>query len=275
MVRILVDPDHLQALAARLQSAAQELEQRSQTLGTVRSSLDMQVRQRANVEEEIGQAVQTGHSLVERANQMATFLTSKAARFREADQAGVNGMPHTPIPPFPLPVPTPTPRPWPAQPVPHTPMPPPPPHSGNGGGGASGGTTSSEGPTPVALHDGVNPSNYSSCAIYAQTRRPDLGYTGGAGGAADYLTKPGLTHYQITANDTNLQDRIATGYAIVWDRNNPSLAGTPGYTYGHVAIVEQIYPDHVVVSQANWPGHPTMSISRDQLESLYVIPGKS
>jgi len=120
----------------------------------------------------------------------------------------------------------------------------------------------------------ADPASYSSCALYAQARRPDLGPTGGAGGAADYITKFGDKVFQVSSQTTDLRDYVAPGHAVVWDRHHPSLKGTDGWTWGHIAIVEEVGPDYVIVSQANWPGRPTMKIERQKLIDwgLYVIP---
>ena len=128
-------------------------------------------------------------------------------------------------------------------------------------------------PTPVRLDPKVKPGDYDKrigCVKYAQDRRPDLGASGK--GAADYITKFKDKVFQITDQNMDLRDKIATGYAIVWPRGHSDLKGTAGETYGHVAIVEEVGPDYVVVSQAGWGKKTSMKISRTQLASLYVIP---
>jgi len=118
-----------------------------------------------------------------------------------------------------------------------------------------------------------DPASFSSCALYAQARRPDLGPTGGQGGAADYLSKYRDNVFQLPAQTTDFRDNIAVGHAIIWDRHVlPKEYG--GWDYGHVAIVEEVGPDYVTVSQANWPGKPTMKITSEDFArwNLYVIP---
>jgi len=120
----------------------------------------------------------------------------------------------------------------------------------------------------------ADPASYPSCALYAQARRPDLESTGGAGGAADYITKYRDKVFQVPPQTSDLRDYLAPGHALVWDRHHPALKGTDGWTWGHIAIVEEVGPDYVIVSQANWPGKPTMKIERQKLIDwgLYVIP---
>ena len=120
----------------------------------------------------------------------------------------------------------------------------------------------------------ADPASYPSCVLYAQARRPDLDRPDGTGGAADYITKYRDKAFQVPSQTTDLRDHLATGYAIVWDRHHPSLKGTDGWTWGHIVIVEEVGPDYVIVSQANWPGKPRMKIERQKLIDwvLYVIP---
>jgi surface antigen len=64
------------------------------------------------------------------------------------------------------------------------------------------------------------------------------------------------------------------GYAVVWNRGHPTLSGTPGAQHGHVAIIEQVEPDAIVVSHTNWGNSYRMKITREQLINwrLYFIP---
>lgn len=124
-------------------------------------------------------------------------------------------------------------------------------------------------PDPIALKE--TSASGKQCAVYARERRPDLGRAGGDdGGAANYITK--LRDWIVSIGDKDdLKGKIAQGYAIVWPRQHSQLKGTDGYTYGHIAIVESVDVDKITVSQANWPGKPTMEITRDELQSLYII----
>lgn len=112
------------------------------------------------------------------------------------------------------------------------------------------------------------------CVQYAITRRPDLRVTDapipGAADYIDYYRRKGQV-LQLQGTEADLRQAVKPGHAVVWPRGHSALAGTPGATYGHVAIVEEVYPDHIVVSQAGWPGKPRMEIPRDQLPPLYIV----
>ncbi len=141
---------------------------------------------------------------------------------------------------------------------------------------ASGNEKPFESSESIHLTHGIRPENFDpkkGCVEYArQRRKPDLGPTGGKGGAADYITNPRLKDkvFQIK-DDTSLLGKIKRGYAIVWPRHHPELKGTIGDEYGHVAVVEKVEADYVIVSQAGWPGKPRMKIARERLKSLYII----
>jgi len=125
-----------------------------------------------------------------------------------------------------------------------------------------------------------DPSSYT-CATYAKARRPDLGSTQSNrekyadGAAANYINKFEDTAFQIDGNSSNLQDSIGKGYALVWEPDHPSANDT----YGHVAIVEEVYADHIIISEAtSWPDGiykiKERKISIDQLNnsSVWLIP---
>ncbi len=93
------------------------------------------------------------------------------------------------------------------------------------------------------------------CVEYARARRPDLGSTQSDReryrdeAAANYICKFEEKAFQITNDDVSneeggLTNIIGVGYAVVWE------PGVGGYdkTYGHVAIVEEVYPDRIVIS---------------------------
>lgn len=118
----------------------------------------------------------------------------------------------------------------------------------------------------------VKPENYDDrigCVPYAQARRPDLGRAGGDGGAANYIDSFRDKGFEFT-QDTDL-NQIKTGYAIVWPRTHEDLKGSPGYTYGHVAIVEHVDPNFVIVSQAGFRDKTNMKIPRSALLGLFII----
>jgi surface antigen len=125
-------------------------------------------------------------------------------------------------------------------------------------------------PKPVPLAKTNPPTSDGSCALYAQSRRPNLGPVGNSGngntGAGNYIYKYKDTVFQTAKND-NLVEKIATGYALIWPIGHPQANAT----YGHIAIVEAVYPDHVVISQAGSP-ETRMELSRDFVSTLYVLP---
>ena len=126
-------------------------------------------------------------------------------------------------------------------------------------------------PTPVPLAS-VERIKGEQCARYAQRRRPTLGRTGASdGGAYNYKNRP--TAFQISSEDNDLTSRIAPGYAIIWDNDHPDMVKY-GNTLGHVAIVEKVEGNRVLVSQANWTGKDEMWLTLDQLQSkeMYVLP---
>ncbi len=112
------------------------------------------------------------------------------------------------------------------------------------------------------------------CVAYAKARRPDLTVTDAPiPGAADYIgyyERKGKT-LRLTGTEPDLRQVVKPGYAVVWDRGNPALRGTAGYTWGHIAIVEEVYADHVKISQGGWPGRPHAELSRDELAALVLI----
>lgn len=117
----------------------------------------------------------------------------------------------------------------------------------------------------------VNPKNYPSCALYAAARRPDLGSTQSNfeiyedGAAANYIPKFQDSKFQISV-DADLRDKVGTGFAVVWEPKDADP------TYGHVAIVEEVGKDYVIVSHAGWSeGSPTR-IPISKLQNLWLIP---
>jgi len=132
-------------------------------------------------------------------------------------------------------------------------------------------------PVPPITHtlNPVDPSKYGDlgCARYAAARRPDLGSTQSNHedftdqAAANYISKYNTTAFQITAG-TDLTNAIGKGYAVVW---KPGVDGANA-TYGHVAIVEDVGKDYVIVSQAGWSTGTTMKIPINKLQDLWLIP---
>ncbi len=138
----------------------------------------------------------------------------------------------------------------------------------------------------------AKPEDFDSkvgCVRYAKKRRPDLKKFK-VGGPQDFIEKfeKELHPYMIKANKGfHLEDHIVKGNALVWPRHRKDLgrAGSPGYTYGHIAIVEEVGRDengeYVIVSQAGvgikkelttYPTWSTrMKIYKKNLDGLYII----
>lgn len=120
----------------------------------------------------------------------------------------------------------------------------------------------------------------TTCALYAAARRPDLGSTQSDRerfqdqAAANYICKFQEKAFQITADDVSsekggLTNIVGVGYAVVWE------PGVMGYdkTYGHVAIIEEVYPDRVVISHAGRSiTSPTKTLYIKDLTQLWLIP---
>ncbi len=105
-------------------------------------------------------------------------------------------------------------------------------------------------PNQIAL---TETKDIRSCAHYAKGRRPDLEACTGFGphgpngmGAANYAHKFADKAFHIGEGERgNLKDVIGVGYAITWE---------PGYkshsVSGHVAIIEEVYDNSVLISEA-------------------------
>jgi hypothetical protein len=119
----------------------------------------------------------------------------------------------------------------------------------------------------------VSPKNYASCALYAAARRPDLGSTQSNFeefkdlAAANYISKYKDTAFQINSN-SDLTEKVGEGFAVVWkpgvQKSNP--------TYGHVAIVEEVGKDYVIVSHSGWSTGTQTKIPVNKLQELWLIP---
>ena len=114
----------------------------------------------------------------------------------------------------------------------------------------------------------------TGCAQYAQSRRTDLGTTGAKdGGAAGYIeTGKAKPYTEIVGEPQDLRESVKPGFALVWPRKHNQLKGSEGYTYGHVAIVEEVGATYVKISQAGWGEKYTMTLTTDELKSLYFVP---
>ena len=133
-------------------------------------------------------------------------------------------------------------------------------------------------PNQITLKEG---KDIRSCAYYARSRRPDLEACTGFGphgpngmGAANYAHKFADKAFQIGEGERgNLKDVIGVGYAITWEPGYKSHAES-----GHVAIIEEVYSDHVVISEATIKNgsyvYNTRPVYFDELanENVTLIP---
>lgn len=124
---------------------------------------------------------------------------------------------------------------------------------------------------PPALKP-ADPAKFSSCALYAQARRPDLGHAGGDGGAYNYISNYQKTerYYRVTGETAEgdlRKTQLRPGTAVVWDRG---VRGADA-TYGHVAIIEKVGPDYIEVSEAGWGKNTRRRIPAAHLPDLHFI----
>ncbi len=128
--------------------------------------------------------------------------------------------------------------------------------------------------SPIPFNPLVSNDNYSgndNCVDYAKARRDPafyLGPTGGAGGAADYITTHQENVIRLDSKENNLLKVLAPGYAVVWTRTHPYSSPE----YGHVAIIEKVEKDKIWVSQRGVPeSERYRSFSREELYSLQFL----
>lgn len=126
-------------------------------------------------------------------------------------------------------------------------------------------------PSPPALY-AADPTQYTSCALYAQARRPDLGPTGGDGGAYNYIQnyRNSSRYYQVPpeATQSALQrTSLRPGAVVIWDRTHPDANST----WGHVAIIEAVGADYIEVSEAGWGNSTTRRIPAANLPDLHFV----
>lgn len=138
------------------------------------------------------------------------------------------------------------------------------------GAGRSDATGATDLPPPD-LRD-ADPGQYSSCALYAQARRHDLGPTGGDGGAYNYIEqyRQSQRYYRLPREATPsglLQTDLRVGTAVVWERGQQGADAT----WGHVAIIEEVGPDYVEISEAGWGSGTRRRIPAADLLDLHFI----
>ncbi len=123
----------------------------------------------------------------------------------------------------------------------------------------------------------ATPEKSGSCAEYARSRRPDLGHTSDGkkeftdDAAANYKSKFSDTAFRLEPADSDYTSIIGKGYALVWEPGIPNPTEI-NPTYGHVAIVEEVGPDYVVVSHSGWGPGTTTRFTFQQLQHVWVIP---
>jgi surface antigen len=126
-------------------------------------------------------------------------------------------------------------------------------------------------PSPPALR-AADPTQYTSCALYAQARRPDLGQTGGDGGAYNYIQnyRNSPRYYQVPPEATGSalqRTSLRTGTVVIWDRGQQSANAT----WGHVAIIEAVGADYIEVSEAGWGSGTRRRIPAADVPDLHFI----
>jgi len=108
-VRILVNPDQLRALSARLQQTAGDLRAVEGRVGSALGGLNWEARQKVGVDAQVvAQAREQARTLASGAEEMAHYLVTKAQAFEEADRQGVRGL-EIVIDKYPIPTPIPVP----------------------------------------------------------------------------------------------------------------------------------------------------------------------
>jgi hypothetical protein len=91
-MRILVTPERLDDLSRQMTQAANELRDLEGRLGRALGSLDWEARQQANVEARVNAARRQAQNLAGEAEELARFLTDRAAAFRQADAQGAESL---------------------------------------------------------------------------------------------------------------------------------------------------------------------------------------
>lgn len=116
-----------------------------------------------------------------------------------------------------------------------------------------------------------------SCVVYAKRRRPDLGgtstgkkkYTDGA--ASNYITKFDEKAFKLEKADGDYRNIIGVGYAVVWEPGIPDVTQIHP-EWGHVAIVEEVGPDYVIVSHSGWGPGTRTKFTFSALQHVWLIP---
>jgi uncharacterized protein YukE len=135
-------------------------------------------------------------------------------------------------------------------------------------------------PTSPELRKVTGKESDYTCATYAAARRRDLGSTQCSNerfkdqAAANYICKFEEKAFQIENSGEDLSKVIGPGYALVWEPDHPKANDT----YGHVAIIEEVYSDHVIISEASKVNgvyqirERTISIDQLNNDLVWLIP---
>ena len=114
MPRILVSPDQLRALGARLRQVCGDLRGVEGRVGNALGGLAWEARQKAGVDGQANHARSQARALAAQAEEMGRYLERKAQVFEDADRQSVTDL-EVVIDKYPIPTPTPTPTPTPVQ----------------------------------------------------------------------------------------------------------------------------------------------------------------
>lgn len=310
MPRILVHPEYLREFSAQWLRAAGELQALCGRVGGAIGGLDWKARQQASVEGAWAQARGQANSLVGQAEAFARYLATKAQAFEDADYAGASAVGQVMgmfvaaqrqsaewwqrfQTVFALPrcllnrvlrlgqVLVETPLAWVTTIVTGIsgllgvralrPLTPEWQRRAERAVQSSPSPAVRQGLPPPSLQP-ADPAHYTSCALYAQARRPDLiRPIGGDGGAYNYIELYENTRHYYRLPTEAVADLRTTplkpGVAVVWDKG--TLDADP--TYGHIAIIEKVEPGYIEVSEAGWGNQTRRRIPADQLPDLHFI----
>jgi len=81
MMRILVQPEHLRQVGEELHRAQESWQAQAARLRSLLAGLDWEIRQKANVDAQVQEAIRLAEELAARNGESAAFLETAAARF--------------------------------------------------------------------------------------------------------------------------------------------------------------------------------------------------
>jgi len=91
-MRILVQPEHLRQVGEELHRAQESWQAQAARLRSLLAGLDWEIRQKANVDAQVQEAIRLAEHLAARSGESAAFLETAAARFEQADAEGVRAL---------------------------------------------------------------------------------------------------------------------------------------------------------------------------------------